>query len=107
MQVYYVTDGGDVKVLSPSKTEVETVNTNSEALFAIAYDTIRNKIYWTSMYQIYRCDANSCGGSVETILKTSYRKPIVVKILQEAHMTYRVHGLQLQIVSFGDWVSIT
>ena len=45
------------------------IQQGSDTLYGIAVDTIRNKLYWTSSYKIYRSELDGTG--VRTVLDTS------------------------------------
>ena len=60
-----------VKVLSPQTSQVSTRVSTNVWILGVAYDTIRNKIYWSTIPNIYRRDANDDSSPVETVLSTS------------------------------------
>ena len=72
-KVYYVTYGEGVKVLSPRTWQVSSLVNSSEGLEGVAYDTLRNKLYWSSPYTIYRCNASD-GSNVETVFSPTVCK---------------------------------
>ena len=72
-EVYYVTYGEGVKVLSPETSQVSTLVSTTQILESVAYDTMRNKLYWSNFSHIYHCDPSDAS-KVETVLATTQCK---------------------------------
>ena len=61
---------GEVRVMSTKTSKVTTIiQQGSGTFYGIAVDTIRNKLYWTSSYKIYRSELNGIG--LRTVLDTN------------------------------------
>ena len=65
--IYFATREG-VKRYSLGTDVVETVADSSEGIDGVAFDWVRNKIYWSSGHKVFRADKN--GTEVETVLGT-------------------------------------
>ena len=78
--VYFATSGG-VKRYFSETAEVEAVaNSNrSDTLYGVAFDWLRNKLYWSSRFVVFR--ANTDGTNLETVLDTEKRKSNMQTIL--------------------------
>ena len=74
-QIFFSTGGEGVKSFRPKTSTVSTVKGNNEILYGITYDTIRNKLYWTSSFKIYRALVD--GTEVETVLQTQQCKILI------------------------------
>ena len=72
-EIYYATCCEGVRVFSPQNSGGTSVVTSSEHLLGVAYDTLRNKIYWSSIPKIYRTDPND-PSNVEPVFNTSQCK---------------------------------
>ena len=73
--IYFATDGGGLKDYSLETLETSTTDTSSEYLYAVAYDSIASKVYFSSNEnKIYR--ANMDGSNGETVLSTNQCKLI-------------------------------
>lgn len=87
-KIYFAAWEGGVRAYSGLNSEAKTVVNSSERIIGIVYDSIRDKIYWStpSTCRIYR--ANLDGTGVETVLDTNQceSKPCMLKMkLQATH----------------------
>ena len=69
-QIYYATYGDGLKDFSTQTSEIHTLLSSSEEFYGVAYDTMRNMLYWSNASRIYRCSASDWR-NVETVLSTS------------------------------------
>ena len=70
--LYFATEGG-VKLYSvDTSSEVTVVANSSTWIFGVAFDWLRDKIYWSSHYKVFR--ANSDGTEVKTVLDSDQCK---------------------------------
>ena len=72
-QLYYVTSYPEaINVLTPNSGVTTTLVSSNprEYIVGIAYDTKRNKLYWSTYDAIKRCDASD-GSNVETVLRSA------------------------------------
>ena len=68
MTIYFGTNGGGLQAYSMETSEVKNVLSNSAYVVGVTYDPSQNKLYWSTLYSIYR--ANRDGTEMETILST-------------------------------------
>ena len=77
--IYFTTLDGEIKAgginaYSVSTSEVRTIVSSNESCYAIAYDSIRNKIYWStySHHTVYRSSPD--GTEVELVFNVTGRE---------------------------------
>ena len=64
----YIATSEGLKRFSLDTAVVETVANSSDDIDGVAFDWLRDKIYWSSMYKVFRVNRN--GTAVETVLDT-------------------------------------
>ena len=70
--IYFATWGGGIKAYSGS--QVRTIVKSNESCYAVTYDSIQKKIYWSTYEQSKTYRANVDGSDVEIILNLNKSK---------------------------------
>ena len=63
-KIYFATYEGGIQAYSVATSQVNIIVNSTEGFFGIAYDSIRNLIYWSSWNKIYRANANGSGSEI-------------------------------------------
>ena len=98
--IYFATDEG-VQRYSLDAGDVKTVADSSEGIYGVAFDWLRDKVYWNSLNKVFRANRNGTG--VETILDTPQCKSKLSSFENPFGCEIFVLISYLQMDFFVDW----
>ena len=67
--IYFASDGSGLKAYSVATSQTTSIISDRTTVYGVAYDSLRDRIYWSGRYTINRSDKD--GSNEETVFSSS------------------------------------